>query len=179
MAGKSSKSDLLQIVMMTLYLMAIFFGGWGAYNHYYLAAEERAYRTKQQAGLNRLKVVLKDPENQEALVQYLRVEESKKAGTDRLSAEVFEVLAEMGQKPEVESNRTQPSKGMGKGLTRHEFDISFKPVSLQGGLLNFVQQMEGKKPHVSFDKVTFSKRGKKSDEDKWTSDFTLVTYVSE
>ena len=174
MASKSSKNDVLQIVMMTVYLMALFFGGWGAYNHYFRVADERRYRTLQQSGMTQLTKLLKAPENQEALLQYRRVKSSQEAGESWLSTEVTDVINEMARKPAIKNTSSRSKK-----QDWHQFSIVFEDTSLRDGLLSFIQQMEGKKPHISFSSVTLTNRGKKGDEDRWTSDFNLVMFDPE
>ncbi|MCA8959648.1 MAG: hypothetical protein KDC38_04010 [Planctomycetes bacterium] len=184
MAKKSSTNDILQIMMMTFYLMAVFFGGWGAYNHFFRVEEELARRDREQKGLIEVQKLLKDEENREALIQWRKREESKRAGDERLGREVSEVLAALRPAPAIANQNSSPPKKQGKdgkdAVTLYEFNISFKPTSIQGGPLQFVQMVETLKPHLSFEKVEITKRSKKNtSEDNWASEFTIVNYVAD
>ncbi|MEM7235985.1 MAG: hypothetical protein AAF517_27715 [Planctomycetota bacterium] len=181
MAKKNTASDALQIVMMTLYLMAVFFGGWGAYNHFFRVKDAREDRTRERAGLIQIQDMLAEDENKEALIQWRKRQESKNRGEDNLlQSEVLEVVQGLPRKPEIGSiSGSKPSSRA--GVTELQCDVTFKPTSLQRGLLQFVQVLEASKPHISFERVVINQRNRRRSEgdDNWHAEFKLVTYTSE
>jgi len=178
MAGNKSGNDTIQIILMTFYLMAIFFGCWGAWNHLYKDRKEVVKRDKERQNLARLESLLKDPKSKDTLLSYRRIQESK-ANQGELSEEVYGVVKTIGNLNErIENRSNRAGARQSGGMVEVKTVFEFKPMELGAGLLHFVAAVETKLPHCSFSKVQLTRKARGEDADLWAAEMHIVTYRS-
>ncbi|MFN0059084.1 MAG: hypothetical protein ACKVX7_11550 [Planctomycetota bacterium] len=174
-SGKSTANDLLQICLLTFYLMAIFFGCWGVFYGGFRGPRERAERDKQFSRYKNLTDLLQKQESKETLREYRRKAESAKVSTS-IQNDVNEVLEASGKALKIGSLSAQGSKVLpGTNISEQEASLSFKETSLRSGLLHFVFNLLSMKSHISIKSMQFNRKGS-GDKDEWSSDIKLVTY---
>ncbi len=177
-AAKSQKSDLLQIVMLTLFLCAVFFTGWGIFSNIKVGRllEERRHEV---ANIKNLEKELKEPGSIQALRDFRAREESKK-NTQQIDSAVTEVF----KKSRLTLDRATPSppKTTGSGSSRiheHTYRVYANPASIDD-VYTFLARLEADAPHLDFRSIRVSTKKKKVDDpDLWDLDLTLVMYTTD
>ncbi len=177
-SSKTGGNDLLQVVMMTFCMMAIFFAVWGAYNQY-KCTKLRKLRAFENKSIHDLEILLNKPKSKEAMRDWLRREESKKLSTD-VDVSVREVLDGLGASaPAIDRISGPRERNFGKGVVEHEWDLEFLKTDLKK-LVAFVYKLELERPHINFKEIKLNRRATKKDkgQDLWSSDMKLATYTS-
>ncbi len=181
--GSTTKRDLLQIMMFTFYLCALFFGAWGGYLHWQV--KELAVQSKGHVdATRRMHDELKKDETRAMQKQYLQLQELKGGGKS-LSYAVEQVRLSMADqvRPAIIDTRTNERKA-GDKYTELEFSFKFEPTKLDH-LIAFFGQLEANRPDIRVAKATLTKKRKPGtddaipgDTDGWTAEAVkLVSYV--
>ncbi len=178
MAGKNQTSDVTQILLLTLFLCSVVFGGWGLW--LYNGSESLRQATQREsANLQGLKELFEGAESKDVVLEYLRREESKK-NSGKISSTINEIIESMKNstaKPEIDSssNNSTPVAG----LIRNTYTVSFKPKPLREQI-TFLANIQTRAPHLGFDKVKLNNRAKNADaEEAWELTLVLMTYSGE
>ncbi len=171
MAAKSTKNDLIQITMLTFYLLALFFGGWGMYRQFVSIEEEALRRDRENRNVDKLDELLKKDDTDQILREFQR---KQALDDDDLQTSVNDVISNM---PSLRPKKINPirERSLGGGLTEETFNFSFEDTSLRQGLLNFIERLRDERPNIYVEKVNFRLRK----DDQWTSDIRLVTYKTD
>lgn len=177
MAAANQKSDLVQIVLLTFALCAVFFTGWGIFSNF-KANKTLAERKKQETSLKNLEQLLKDPQSVQSLKDHRRREESKE-NSGQIDTSVNFVLR--GSRLTIADSNLSAPKGKGAGSSRvfeHQYDVTFNPAPIDD-VYRFLARLEADQPHLEFRSITVRNRKRKpEDPDVWELDLTLVTYTS-
>ena len=178
--GSSSGKDFLQIVMMTFYLMAVFFAGWGGYN-YWKVSGKRADRQKEETSLNNLQKLLAKQESKSTVRDWLRKEKSKERSTN-LTDDVQDILQSLGSTaPTIKKSQRIKDKVLSANVVQKGLDLEFHETALTR-LITLIYKLESEHPHIYFSGIDLKKkRARKGaeSEDNWTSSITIGTYASE
>ena len=175
MAASNQKSDLAQIVMLTFFLCAIFFTGWGLYSTTRVNSLEKE-RSVQAQRLKDLQKELAKKESQQIVKDERRRKQSAENST-QIDTAVQAVLAGSGLS--LSKGEPSPPKTSGPAGNRVEefsYSAEFKPADIDQ-VYRFLAMIEAQQPHLEFKKIKIrSKRRKPEDPDLWELDVTLVTY---
>ena len=178
MAASNQKSDLAQIVMLTFFLCAIFFTGWGIYSSTRVTALEKE-RNQQAQRMEDLQKELRKKESQQIVKDDRRRKKSAEVST-QIDTAVQSVLAGSGlilSKGEPSPPKT--SGPAGKKVKEFSYSAEFKPADIDQ-VYRFLAMIEAQQPHLEFKKIKIrSKKRKAEDPDLWELDVTLVTYQVE
>ncbi|MFQ5655307.1 MAG: hypothetical protein ACE5GW_11330, partial [Planctomycetota bacterium] len=149
-------SDLLQIVILTLFLCAVFFGGWGLYSKFQYA-KQHAARDKEAESHRKLKALLKKQESIDTLRNHRRREQSKKhsAEIDTAVQEVLDGMGNSAAKPVLADSHLYPAKKEGSGdaaIYESEWSGKLAPMALKDHLA-FLHRLEVDRPHIRFKRL--------------------------
>jgi len=177
-ASSGKNSDLVQIVLLTFALCAVFFTGWGIYSNYRgnKLIRERAVQLQRLKDLTR---ELRKSESRQILKNERRRKESEE-NSGQIDTAVASVLAKSNLRKATDN--TDPPKPQGVGSQRvyeHTYRITFDPSPIDE-VYRFLARLEAEQPHLEFKRVKVSsKKKREEDPDEWQLDLTLVTYTSE
>ncbi len=180
MAASNQKNDLVQIVMLTFFLCAVFFAGWGVFSNVKVQKNKQE-RDKQLANLKNLEELIKSPASKESLKNNRRRKESEE-NSSRINVAVDAVLKKSTLK--IESADSSQGKPVGGGskqsrVFEHQYRVTFNPARIDE-VYRFLAMLEQQAPHLEFKKIKVtSKKRKETDPDDWELDLSLVTYTTE
>lgn len=177
-ASNQQKSDLLQIVLLTFFLCAVFFTGWGVFSSL-KASRLLAQRNREATNLKNLEKELRDPKTIQALRDQRAKEDSKK-NSAQIDTAVASVLQSSSLKIQREDPRAaKPQGGSGSRVFEHQYDVTFNPAPIDD-VLAFLARLGAEQPHLEFRKISIiTKKKKEGDPDHWELDLQLVTYTTE
>jgi hypothetical protein len=177
-ASNQQKSDLLQIVLLTFFLCAVFFTGWGVFSNLRVSRLV-TQRDREVTTMKNLEKELKDPKTIQTLRDQRARDESKK-NSAQIDTAVAEVLKNSSLK--IQSANPRPPKqqgGAGSRVLEHQYDVTFNPAPIDD-VYAFLARLEAEQPHLEFRGLAVtSKKRKAEDADLWELDITLVTYTTE
>ena len=175
MAAKSSgTSDLIQIVMLTFFLCALFFGGWGGYVWWTVQGYE-AKRDEAESDRKSLQSLFLNPKNINAEIEYQR---RKGAGGENedLIAAVDNVLGQMQARSWVNTTRQSKPKRIDEGIVERTYAVDFSERPLRD-YVNFLAMMEHRKPHVLVEDLTLiRKKSKDGNPDLFRAKIVFLAY---
>lgn len=185
-AGENTRDDLLQILIFTFFLCAIFFGGWGGWNYYKWSRESRPLRDQAQRHIRDMEKMMRNVENRETNARYQQEKELKKNADQSLRNIALGVLREMRStdRPTLQPGGRWDSKPSGK-YTVLEYSFALQPCPLYK-IVRYVATLEESRPDVKITKLKAKRkrlRGSAADakpEDIWETDtFKIATYITE
>lgn len=180
--SSSAKSDLLQVSVLTFFLLAIFFGVTAAWYHLRQVPQERAERDRQEKNLTKLLAQLESKENQRAVREWKRLRKSQKESQD-LGSSIDSILVSMrGRVPKVDvMDVLKPRNLRGGKLQENNLKVKFLNAGLRQGLLQFLFEVQERLPSADFKTVKLSNKTKRGAayEDIWSSEFMIVSYTGD
>ncbi len=180
MAASNQKNDLVQIVMLTFFLCAVFFAGWGVFSNVKVQ-KNKSERDKQLANLKSLETLIENPASKESLKNDRRRKESEE-NSSRINVAVDAVLKKSTLEiSKADSKPGRPAGGGGRQnrVFEYEYVVSFKPARIDE-VYRFLAMLEQQAPHLEFKRIEVnSQKRKETDPDDWVLALTLVTYTTE
>ena len=114
MAASNQKSDLIQIVMLTFALCAVFFAGWGLFSNY-KGNKLRTQRTVQLQRMKDLDKELRKTESKQVLKDDRRRKESE-ANSGQIDSAVASVLQSSNLRPATSNTDPPRSHDTGRRI---------------------------------------------------------------
>ncbi len=185
-AGENTRDDLLQILIFTFFLCAIFFGGWGGWNYYKRSRESRPLRDRAQRHLREMEKMMRNVENREINARYQQEKKLKGNADQSLRNIALGVLDIMRStdRPALQPGGRSDHKSSGK-FTEFEYSFALQPCTLNK-IVRYVATLEESRPDVKITKMKAKRkrpRGSAADakpEDIWETDtFKIATYITE
>ena len=165
MAAKSSSNDLIQIIMLTFFLCALFFGGWGGYVWLQVNAAETV-RAAEEDSLAKLDKMFRDSKNKDILRNFQKVRQSRNRNTGGAS-----IGAMIGTLDKIKSDvdwiqRLTPMRetSLDGGVTEVNFKIEFGVRPLMN-YVDFFYELELEYPHIKVQDLDLSRKNTKDDPD--------------
>ncbi|NCF54968.1 MAG: hypothetical protein GWP41_01725 [Planctomycetia bacterium] len=179
MSSKGSTNDLVQIVLLTLFLCSGVFGAWGFYVKGQ-AAEYKARTAAEEVQLGKLKQLLGSAESKEVVLAHRRREDSKK-NAGNISDVVIDIIESMknsSARPEIKS-ATKDEKSLRDNFKKFVYNATFEPRLLRDHI-TFIANISARAPHLGFEKVKLVNRSKRgSYEDLWDLTLVIVSFGGE
>jgi hypothetical protein len=177
-ASSSQKSDLLQIVMLTFFLCAVFFTGWGIFSNL-KTGRLLAERQSEARTLTNLERELKDAKSIQTLLAH-RAREKSKEHSGQIDTAVSAVLKNSSLTYSTMDPRAPKPQGGGSSkVFEHTLKLVLNPAPIND-VYTFLARLEAQAPHLSFRSLKISsKQRRPEDPDVWQLDVTLVTYTTE
>lgn len=178
-APKSTSNDLIQIVMLTLFLCALFFGGWGGYV-WLQVSEAEDNRLKEERSATQLDKLLKDPKNKDAIRNYRLVRKSQEqaAGAGGLPARIGELNKIKEDVTWIVADSEPKPKDLDDGVKQIQYKIDFGVRPLMN-YVDFFYELELECPHIMVEDVSLTRKRTKDDPDgeNYSGTVMLITYT--
>lgn len=179
MAAKTSSNDLVQIIMLTFFLCALFFGGWGGYVWLQVNAAETT-RASEEASLAKLDKMFRDSKNKEVLRNYQKVEQSRNRVPGGVSINAMILTLDKiknDQKWIIRGTPLNP-KTLDGGVTESIFKLELGVRPLMN-FVDFLYELELEYPQIKVQDFDLTRKKTKDDPDgaNYSATINLVTYT--
>lgn len=179
--NKSKANDVLEILMLTGFFCAVFFGCWGAYLQF-TKGSKREHRDLESARIADLVKLLKDPASVQAKQDFIRRQQSQRGGNMR--ADVTEVIDSMG--PNAPKFERFTERGAGgptlPGVEKQEYKVEFQPGGAMRNYLAFLGRLKQMKPHIDVTRLEMTRKAARgateAESDSWDVSVQLLALVA-
>ncbi len=180
--GKSSSgaSDFLEILMLTSFMCALFFGAWGGYLHF-KKSDLKDQVDFEYANLQNMKKLLSKKENIDTYTSDYRRKESQN-GSESFRAAILQVVNDSGKAltmGKVRSTGAPKEKG---GMREDKASVDFNKNGKLTDYIRFYGFLKNRKPHIRVESVNLTRssgrrRGGGAIADVWTNNMSILAYV--
>ncbi|MGE3165689.1 MAG: hypothetical protein AB7O52_12335 [Planctomycetota bacterium] len=166
--GKAN--DFLEILMLTGFFCAVFFGCWGGYLQF-AKSGERERRDLENQRTSDLVKLLKEPASVQTKHDFMRRQQSQRGGNMR--ADVTEVLDAMPRNnvPAIERFTERGAGGPTiPGVEKQEYKCEFQTGGTLGSYLSFLGRLKQSKPHIDVTRLEMARKTARGADDSAGAD---------
>lgn len=173
------KNDVVQILMLSFMLCAVFFGIWGGFMAY-KARTDLAERDTQQRDYENLQKLAKKSENKDIVRNYRRREETQ-SDSESLYNSLINTSKKLGpHAPKIDQFNKETDKTDKSGVTIRKGRAELAQARIED-FISFLRLLEDTQPQVNITRIKLNharQRRGEEEQNLWSCTLWISTYVS-